>query len=127
MNRNPPTEFKNLKVPTDNGEDRLGSVHTIWNAQVHFLSLSSLSFSSTSFLFQPETTGPNRATSTWVPEENLQSEVGWNGGGTGEYTSVGGEREYYGDYVEEDQMDPGFWEDNSEGWRLKDGRFFTSL
>ena len=36
MNRNPPTEFKNLKVPTDNGEDRLGSVHTIWNAQVHF-------------------------------------------------------------------------------------------
>ena len=71
----------------------------------------------------------NRATSTWAPEENLQSEVGWNGGGMGEYASDGGEGEYYGDYVEEDQMDPGFWEDNSnsEGWRLKDGRFFTSL
>ena len=45
----------------------------------------------------------------------------------GEYASVGGEGEYYGDYVEEDQMDPGFWEDNSEGWRLKDGRFFISI
>ena len=41
----------------------------------------------------------NRATSTWVPEENLQSEVGWNGGGTGKYTSDGGDGEYYGDYV----------------------------
>ena len=70
---------------------------------------------------------PNRATSTWVPEENLQSEVGWNGGGMGEYASVGGDGEYYGDYVEEDQIDPGFWEDNSEGWRLKDGRFFSEI
>ena len=32
--RQPPTDFKDLKVSTGVGEDRLGSVHTVWSAEV---------------------------------------------------------------------------------------------
>ena len=120
-------------------------------------------------MFQPETTGQNRPTSTWTPEGVPQSEKEWNDRGNGEYetyyngeydgeyaeeydgeygASIGGEYfeesevgsrdrgngEYHGYYDEQydggydasnggDYFEEGFWESDSEGWRLKDGRY----
>ena len=34
VTRQLPTDFKDLKVSTGVGEDRLGSVHTVWSAEV---------------------------------------------------------------------------------------------
>ena len=82
-------------------------------------------------MFQPETTGLNRPTSTWTPEGVPQSEKEWSDRGNGEYeTYYDGEYdgEYaasiVGDVLEEDSD---FWESDSEGWRLKDGRYIPLL
>ena len=73
---------------------------------------------SSALLFQPETNGATRLTSSWAPEGVPQSEVGWSEAGKGEYdVSLGAE------YVDEGQTESDFWESDYEGWRLKDGRY----